>query len=83
MKNANSPAMPFEEITRRVGGTPDVWINHKGLTKREKMALHIAAAMITAPVGVIKLTPSETLVSQAVLVADQLLAELEKIKETE
>ena len=44
IKNADMPAIPFEEVQSRLRGLPDKWVNHKGLTKREMIAMHMMAA---------------------------------------
>lgn len=63
--------MPTEDITV-IGGMD---IPSLGMTKRETMAMHFMAGLLSNPN--IKLTGSHEQV--AVLMADSLLAELEKI----
>ena len=73
--NGDMPAIPFEEVQSRLHGLPDRWANHKGLTKREMMAMHIAAGLISDPQ-----VKTHQVAEDAVRVADLLLAELERTK---
>ena len=73
--NGDMPAMPFEEVRSRFQGLPDKWENHCGLTKREMMAMHIAAGLISDPQ-----VKTHQVAEDAVRVADALLAELERTK---
>ena len=75
MRNGDWPAMPFEAVSSRVGGVTTGWTNYKGLTKRETMAMHIAAGLISDPQ-----VKTHQVAEDAVRVADMLLAELERTK---
>ena len=75
IKNGDMPAMPFEEVLSRQGGATNKWANHQGLTKREMMAMHIAAGLISNPQ-----VKTHQVAEDAVRVADLLLAELERAK---
>lgn len=76
MKNEDKPAAPFQEVTSMVGGVPTGYRNHKGLTKREMFAMHAMQALATnSGYGA-----WEDMASDAVNIADALLAELEHTK---
>ena len=79
MKNADMPAMPVTD-----GDNEPANISHSyyqnlqlatGLTKREMMAMHIAAGLISDPQ-----VKTHQVAEDAVRVADLLLAELERTK---
>lgn len=71
MKNADMPAMPiFDECGRpTVHGMSNVEV--LGLTKREMMAMHILSGLLSDPNWI-------GMPADAVRIADELLAELEK-----
>ena len=73
MKNGDMPAMPFEAVNARINGDTTGWVNYKGLTKREMMAMHIASGLISNPQ-----VRHTGVAAAAVSVADLLLAELER-----
>ena len=73
IKNADMPAMP---IDRCDADAIEVGIQvFSGLTKREMMAMHIAAGLISDPQ-----VKTHQVAEDAVRVADWLLAELEHTK---
>ena len=73
IKNGDMPAMPIQladgEVWSHECDTAD------GLTKREMMAMHIAAGLISDPQ-----VKTHQVAEDAVRVADALLAELERTK---
>ena len=75
MKNGDMPAIPFEEVRSRIHGSPDKWINHKGLTKREMIAM-VAMQGLCAHSG--DYHTFADMASDAVNYADALLAALER-----
>ena len=75
MKNGDMPAMPLEAVMTRSNGNTTAWTNYTGLTKREMMAMHIAAGLISDPQ-----VKTHQVAGDAVRVADALLAELERTK---
>ena len=74
--NGDMPAIPFEEVQSRLRGLPNKWANHKGLTKRETMAMHMMAHLMPNE----RLQSYEEQASYALMAADALLAELERNK---
>jgi len=74
MKNADMPAMPFEEVRNRIEGHPHNWTNHKGMTKREMIAMHMMAHLMPDQ----SFSMYDEQAKYAVMAADALLAELEK-----
>jgi len=74
MKNADMPAMPFEEVRTRVAGQANNWTNHKGMTKREMIAMHMMAHLMPDQ----SFSMYDEQAKYAVMAADALLAELEK-----
>lgn len=71
MKNADMPAMPVVEV-QRVGDVEKSTSKATGLTKREMMAMHIAAGLASDP----DIKPSN-IPMLAINVSDALLAALE------
>ena len=73
-KNADLPAMPQDDAIwcQRIGDCPTL---ATGLTKREMMAMHIAAGLISDPQ-----VKTHQVAVDAVRVADLLLAELDRTK---
>ena len=83
MKNGDMPAIPFEEVRSRIHGSPDKWVNHKGLTKRETIAIHMMTSLIPIYWDMVDdYDDAESLVKcmsdSAVEHADALLAALER-----
>ena len=74
IKNGDMPAMPQDDAVwcQRIGECPTL---ATGLTKREMMAMHIAAGLISDPQ-----VKTHQVAEDAVRVADLLLAELERTK---
>ena len=72
-KNGDMPAMPLEAVMTRSNGNTTAWTNYTGLTKREMMAMHIAAGLISDPQ-----VKTHQVAEDAVRVANLLLAELER-----
>ena len=82
MKNADMPAMPQAATADGYGCNysgewPDLSGVPTGLTKREMMATHMMQGLISAW-GQHDVTSADELASDAVMMADALLAELEK-----
>ena len=75
IKNGDMPAMPFEAVMARSNGNTTGWTNYTGLTKREMMAMHIAAGLISD-----QQVKTHQVAEDAVRVADTLLAELERTR---
>ncbi len=83
MKNADMPAIP---TGMQLGNDdpesmfhPDGIMQCTGLTKREVMAMHMMQGLVSAW-GQHDVTSSGELASDAVMMADSLLAELERTK---
>ena len=74
IKNGDMPAIPFEEVRSRFQGLPDKWANHCGLTKREMMAMHMMAGMLSKSDHSLN---EHDVARDAVRAADALLAALE------
>ena len=72
IKNCDMPAMPQDDAIwcQRIGECPTL---ATGLTKREMMAMHIAAGLISDPQ-----VKTHQVAEDAVRVADLLLAELDR-----
>lgn len=82
MKNADMPAMPTEvqALSRAMSVAHDNWGKAAlGLTKREMIAMHVMQGLISAW-GAHDVTSGGELASDAVAMADSLLAELERTK---
>jgi hypothetical protein len=82
MKNSDMPAMPQSSTS---DGYPCNYTDYggvgipTGLTKREMMAMHMMQGLVSAW-GQHDVTSSDELASDAVMMADSLLAELERTK---
>lgn len=74
MSNANAPAYPRYYLSQNRDGEYQLNTDGDGLTKREAMAMHIMAGMLSEA-NVIN-TPFEKVANWAVASADALLAEL-------
>ena len=72
IKNGDMPAMP---ITYEQATDADMW----GLSKREMMAMHILPALIASYDVDWVATQGESVARDAVIYADALLAELERM----
>jgi len=81
MKNADMPAMPIHEVFQDCGidgnsGPHYMQTTYPGMTKREIIAMHCAAAAFGSPAWID--ATNEVIARQAVEQADAMLAELEK-----
>ena len=84
MKNSNMPAMPIEDNEQsfpldmeRYGSDSMYKQFAAGMTKREMMAMHLMAAMISAPLEKFNMNTAAKTASCAVESADALLCALD------
>lgn len=80
IKNGDMPAMPTHDVYQDCGidGNSGPYLTQTtsyGMTKREMMAMHIAAGLISDPQ-----VKTHQVAEDAVRVADLLLSELERTK---
>lgn len=83
MKNADMPAMPTHDVFEHCGfdgnsGPHMTQTTNYGLTKREMMAMHFHAALLTAQADGVWSGVGVNAAHHAVKEADELLAELDR-----